>query len=76
MISFYKKYLSLPYHTLGRSLFGTTFACRFTPTCSVYAQQALQQYGIIRGAKLALTRFLRCNPLFPGGSDPVPDKIK
>lgn len=76
MFTFYKKYLSPTYHSLGRNIFGSTFACRFTPTCSVYAHQAFHRYGIIQGAKLTLLRFLRCNPLFPGGYDPLPDKIK
>lgn len=71
MLAFYKKYISPIYHSLGKSIFGTTFACRFTPTCSVYTRQAYRRYGIIVGTKLSLLRILRCNPLFKGGLDPV-----
>ena len=48
-------------------------ACRFTPTCSVYAYQAVERYGPLRGGFMALKRILRCNPLFAGGYDPVPE---
>jgi putative membrane protein insertion efficiency factor len=46
--------------------------CRFTPTCSEYAIQSLQQYGALKGSWLALRRLLRCHPWHPGGFDPVP----
>jgi len=46
--------------------------CRFTPTCSEYAIQSLQQYGALKGSWLALGRLLRCHPWQPGGFDPVP----
>ena len=46
-------------------------ACRFEPTCSAYAAQALRTHGPIRGAGLAVWRVLRCNPWNPGGHDPV-----
>jgi uncharacterized protein len=46
--------------------------CRFTPTCSAYALQALQQHGPVGGAYLATRRVLRCHPGCPGGHDPVP----
>ena len=45
--------------------------CRFEPTCSSYAVQALQQFGILRGLVLATWRVLRCNPFNHGGFDPV-----
>jgi putative membrane protein insertion efficiency factor len=45
--------------------------CRYEPTCSSYAVQALQQFGILRGVVLATWRVLRCNPCSPGGFDPV-----
>jgi putative membrane protein insertion efficiency factor len=47
-------------------------ACRFWPTCSEYAAQAVQRYGVWQGGKLALRRLLRCHPFHPGGYDPVP----
>ncbi|MBS3744069.1 MAG: membrane protein insertion efficiency factor YidD [Wenzhouxiangellaceae bacterium] len=46
--------------------------CRFTPTCSHYAEQAIELYGPARGSWLALKRILRCHPLCAGGHDPVP----
>ncbi len=47
--------------------------CRFEPSCSHYAIEALQQHGPLRGTALATGRVLRCNPWTPGGFDPVPD---
>lgn len=47
-------------------------ACRFEPTCSVYARQAIARHGLARGGILALRRLLRCHPFNPGGLDPVP----
>ena len=47
--------------------------CRFYPTCSQYAIEALQKHGAIRGGWLALKRILKCHPLHPGGVDPVPE---
>lgn len=47
-------------------------ACRFVPTCSEYAMQAIEKHGAGKGTWLAVKRLLRCNPLFPGGYDPVP----
>ena len=46
--------------------------CRFLPTCSEYAVEAVKQRGIVVGGGLALWRIVRCNPLFRGGYDPVP----
>ena len=48
--------------------------CRFTPTCSQYALEAIQVHGAAKGVFLALKRILSCNPLFPGGYDPVPPR--
>lgn len=45
--------------------------CRFVPTCSEYALQAIEKYGIIRGGILAVRRILRCHPFHPGGYDPI-----
>ena len=47
-------------------------SCRFYPSCSEYARQAVEQYGSARGAFLALRRLARCHPLSRGGFDPVP----
>jgi uncharacterized protein len=47
-------------------------ACRFEPTCSAYALQALEQHGAVVGATLTAGRVLRCNPWCAGGCDPVP----
>ena len=47
-------------------------ACRFVPTCSAYAQEAIQKYGALKGSWLALKRLLRCNPFYKGDLyDPV-----
>ena len=61
-IEFYQKAIS-PY---------TPPACRFTPTCSEYARQALKKYGPIKGLALAIWRILKCNPWGGSGYDPVP----
>ena len=48
--------------------------CRFTPSCSEYAKQALKEHGLLKGLYLASKRILRCNSLFRGGEDPVPER--
>ncbi len=57
-----------------RVVFGALFAgaCRFQPSCSHYAEQALRRHGSLRGARLTLGRLCRCHPFHPGGVDPVP----
>lgn len=63
-IRFYQKKIS--------PLFGPK--CRYYPTCSQYTIQAIEIHGVLKGSFLAVFRLLRCNPLFPGGYDPVPEK--
>lgn len=63
MIKFYKKYLSPMKRTCH---------CRYIPTCSQYAVEALQKYGPLKGSYLSIKRILRCNPFHEGGYDPVP----
>lgn len=48
--------------------------CRFHPSCSQYALEALERHGPVKGGWLALRRISRCHPLNPGGHDPVPDR--
>jgi len=60
---------------LKRVLFGPWAGCRFYPTCSAYALEALRRHGFWRGGWLALTRVCCCHPLHPGGCDPVPGKV-
>jgi len=67
VLRFYKAYLSL--------LFAGS--CRFEPTCSGYAYQAVERFGVLRGSCLGLKRLLRCHPLSRKfGFDPVPEKWK
>jgi putative membrane protein insertion efficiency factor len=54
------------------ALFGPGCGCRFEPTCSCYAREALFKHGFLNGCGLALRRILRCHPWNPGGYDPVP----
>lgn len=63
IIRFYQQYLS--------ALKGGP-TCRFVPSCSAYAIEAITKYGALKGSALALWRILRCNPFSKGGYDPVP----
>jgi len=68
LLALYQRTLSpaLPVLTLGGC------ACRFTPTCSHYAAEAVRTHGALRGAWLAWRRLVKCTPLHAGGFDPVP----
>lgn len=63
IIRFYRKRIS--------PLFPPT--CRFYPTCSTYAVIAIERHGLLKGSFLAIRRLSKCNILFPGGFDPVPE---
>lgn len=64
IIRFYRKHISPHLPTM----------CRYYPTCSCYAVEAIETHGAFKGFLLALWRVLRCNPLSKGGYDPVPPK--
>ena len=63
MIKLYQEYIS----PLKR-----TPSCIYAPTCSLYAIEALEKYGVLKGTYLAVRRVLRCHPFHKGGYDPVP----
>nr|WP_082780702.1 membrane protein insertion efficiency factor YidD [Cephaloticoccus primus] len=56
------------------AIFGPACGCRFYPTCSHYASEALRTHGALYGTWLTLVRLLKCTPLHPGGLDPVPPR--
>lgn len=64
LIKIIELYRKIPFRTHGY--------CKFAPTCSAYAIEALKKYGFLKGSFLTIKRILRCNPLSKGGYDPVP----
>lgn len=71
-IGLYQRFLSpvLP------AVFGSACGCRFSPTCSHYAAEAVRTHGLLAGGMLALLRLLKCTPLHPGGFDAVPRSLR
>ena len=64
LIDTYKKYISPRLSHIG-------IKCKYYPTCSEYARQAIDKYGVLRGSYLGIKRILKCNPFSKGGYDPV-----
>ena len=64
LVKFYRKHISPHLPAM----------CKYYPTCSAYAIEAIEVHGAFKGSVLAVLRILRCNELFPGGYDPVPPK--
>lgn len=69
LIRFYQKTFSLD-HGFLKHIFPYGY-CRFNPTCSEYAYQAIDRYGLLKGGFKAIKRLLRCHPWNPGGNDPL-----
>lgn len=72
IIKIYQKLFSLDHSFWAKGL--NIGVCRFHPSCSEYTVVAIERYGVIKGSFLGIKRILRCNPLFKGGYDPVPQK--
>ena len=64
IIKFYKKHISIFFEKNG-------VKCKFYPTCSEYAIQAINKYGILKGSIVSIKRIIRCNPFSKGGYDPL-----
>lgn len=71
LLHFYRYLVSPLVHLLA----GVGYGCRFEPSCSRYAEQALEEHGIWRGGLLALKRVCRCHPWGGSGFDPVPHRV-
>ena len=69
----YQKTLSLDHGLLGRIL--PIRFCRFYPSCSEYARQSVERFGVFRGGYRGIRRVFHCHPWHPGGYDPVPEKL-
>ena len=70
LITLYQKTISFDHSRLGKFLYPNGL-CRYHPTCSEYAKQAILKYGVLKGGLKAIWRVLRCNPWSKGGHDPV-----
>ncbi len=67
LVALIRAYQKMVSPSLGRN-------CRYAPTCSAYAAEALERFGVVRGTVLAAKRIGRCHPFHEGGYDPVPDE--
>ena len=79
LIVLLRKFLTLPIRfyqkVISPGLNGGHGSCRYKPSCSEYTRQAILKHGFIKGTILGTARILRCQPLFHGGEDPVPEKF-
>ena len=67
-----KKFVTSAIRFYQRQISPLSPRCRYIPTCSEYALEAVEKYGAVKGSWLAAKRILRCNPFHKGGYDPVP----
>lgn len=76
ILRFYQRWISPPLHALSNAFGIVPAGCRFQPSCSEYAREAIARYGMVRGGSLALRRISRCHPLSRKAAetsfDPVP----
>ncbi len=68
LIKIYQIFISPVLNTLT----GVPRACRYSPTCSIYTERAIREYGVLHGGWLGLKRLAKCHPWNPGGYDPIP----